>query len=353
MQPAVYPPTVYLNTLLHGGKPLLKYWHRPNPLLRQRLQEAPWVKYSRTYGCFVSHRTEQNIELTRRHFAGLAAVNTSYLDRAPRLKPAEGATVIAQKHESRPLQRVPERPVVRLVPLQAQDQTLIRLSFAYDREIFRRLRGSRVAQWLAKEKCFTVPAASQALHTVADELAGAAWLWLAQGMQIKDLSLLQRLWEQSYAKGPEYIACPPAYLERLFLRNYSLTTIRTYHSLLLRFLNGYADKGKEAIDAFTAEDINHYHRGMVQAGKYSVSLINQSINAVKFYYHQVLSRPDLPLNEVERPEKADRLPLVLSKEEVQKILQGTENLKHRCLLQLLYAGGLRIGELINLKITDI
>ncbi len=54
VQPAFHPPTLYLNTLLHAGKPLLKYWHRPNPLLRQRLQEAPWVKYSKTYGCFVS-----------------------------------------------------------------------------------------------------------------------------------------------------------------------------------------------------------------------------------------------------------------------------------------------------------
>lgn len=92
---------------------------------------------------------------------------------------------------------------------------------------------------------------------------------------------------------------------------------------------------------------------VVQAGKYSHSLINQSINAVKFYFHQVLSRPGLGLNEVEWPEKPDRLPLMLSWEEVQKILKGTENLKHRCLLQLLYAGGLRIGELINLRITDI
>jgi len=56
---------------------------------------------------------------------------------------------------------------------------------------------------------------------------------------------------------------------------------------------------------------------------------------------------------VERPEKPFQLPSVLSKEEVGRILAATENLKHRCLLQLLYAGGLRIGEVINLKVTDV
>ncbi|WP_239023019.1 tyrosine-type recombinase/integrase [Pontibacter mangrovi] len=61
----------------------------------------------------------------------------------------------------------------------------------------------------------------------------------------------------------------------------------------------------------------------------------------------------MDLSQVERPEKADRLPTVLSKQEVQRILSATANLKHRCLLQLLYAGGLRIGEVINLKITDV
>ena len=101
------------------------------------------------------------------------------------------------------------------------------------------------------------------------------------------------------------------------------------------------------------EEINQYHRQMVQCGTYSYSFVNQSINAVKFYFQRVLGRHTMDLSQVERPEKADRLPMVLSKQEVQKILASTDNLKHRCLLQLLYAGGLRIGEVINLKLTDV
>ncbi len=135
--------------------------------------------------------------------------------------------------------------------------------------------------------------------------------------------------------------------------NYSPNTIRTYHSLLLRFLNGHAEQGSEQINSFTEHQINQYHRGMVQSNQYSCSLINQSINAVKFYYHRVVGRPEVNLNQVERPEKPERLPGVLSKEEVAKILEATENLKHHSMLQLLYAGGLRISEVIQLKITDV
>jgi site-specific recombinase XerD len=186
-----------------------------------------------------------------------------------------------------------------------------------------------------------------------DEVQGAAQVWLCNTLKIDYKTLMRRLWEQTYVKGASYITCPIDYLEKLFLLNYSMNTIRTYHSLLLRFLNSHKDRGLEQVNAFTEEDINQYHRQMVQVGAYSCSFINQSINAVKFYYQRVLGRHEVQLNNVERPEKPDRLPTVLSKEEVKKILSATDNLKHRCLLQLLYAGGLRIGEVINLRLTDV
>jgi integrase/recombinase XerD len=112
-------------------------------------------------------------------------------------------------------------------------------------------------------------------------------------------------------------------------------------------------QGLELINAFSAEEINRYHRGMVQSQKYSHSTVSQSINAVKFYFQRVLGRHSVRLEDVERPEKPSRLPQVLSKQEVLRILSVTENLKHRCLLQLLYAGGLRISEVINLRISDV
>ena len=66
-----------------------------------------------------------------------------------------------------------------------------------------------------------------------------------------------------------------------------------------------------------------------------------------------MGRPEVNLNQIERPENPEKLPGVLRKAEAAKILATINKLKRRCLLQLLYAGGLRISEGIHLKITDV
>jgi integrase/recombinase XerD len=86
---------------------------------------------------------------------------------------------------------------------------------------------------------------------------------------------------------------------------------------------------------------------------YSCSFVSQSINAIKFYYQRVLDRHEVQRANLKQPEQPYRFPTVLSKQAEQMIRQGTDNLKHRCLLQLLYAGDLRIGQVINLRLTDV
>ncbi|MDX5423396.1 MAG: site-specific integrase [Hymenobacteraceae bacterium] len=346
-------PVVFLNALEHEGKRFIRLWFKANPFIVKRLKEANWLKYSKTYKCFVMHRTDQCIEKLHQHFEGLAKLDARYLDRPKRLRPAEGATILAAGHASDPLPRVTALPVVRLQPLQHEGRTLIQLSFQYSKEIYTFLWRSPFCTWVKELKCFAMANESRLFHELLDVLEGTAQVWLAQTLHIRDLPLQARLWEQSYVKGPTYISCPLPFIEKLFLLNYSLNTIRTYHALLLRFLNGHSVQGLEQVNAFSAEEINRYHRGMVQSQRYSHSTVSQSINAVKFYYQRVLGRHSVRLEDVERPEKPNRLPQVLSRQEVQRILSVTENLKHRCLLQLLYAGGLRISEVINLRISDV
>lgn len=346
-------PTIYLNALEHAGKQFIKLWHKPDQHISQRMKQAAWIKFSKTYKCFVMQRTPHTIELTYAHFEGIAAVDTRYLNKPKRLRLLAGAVVLADGRVTEPLEKVPARPVVRLSPLQHAEKAVIQISFQYNKEIYNSLKYSRVAQWLPGPKCFALPTENTALHTLLTELQEVAQVWLCQALTIRDMALQARLWEQTYVKEPGYIACPLPYVEKLYLLNYSMNTIRTYHSLLLRFLNAHREQGLEKVNAFSEEEINRYHRSMVQGQQYSCSLINQSINAVKFYYQRVLGRHAMQLNNVERPEKPQRLPTVLSKQEVAGILAATDNLKHRCMLQLLYAGGLRIGEVINLRLTDV
>lgn len=62
---------------------------------------------------------------------------------------------------------------------------------------------------------------------------------------------------------------------------------------------------------------------------------------------------DIGTLHLSRPKKEKKLPVVLSKEEVRSIIEVTHNLKHKTLLSLIYSGGLRVGEAINLRIDDI
>jgi site-specific recombinase XerD len=86
--------------------------------------------------------------------------------------------------------------------------------------------------------------------------------------------------------------------------------------------------------------------------KVSESLIHSRLNAIKFYFEQVLHRENFFID-IPRPKKKSSLPKVLSKEDIEKLFYSTSNLKHLVILKLCYGMGLRVSEIVNLKISHI
>jgi site-specific recombinase XerD len=84
----------------------------------------------------------------------------------------------------------------------------------------------------------------------------------------------------------------------------------------------------------------------------SISYQNQAINAIKFYYEKVAGGVR-KFYQLERPLKEQKLPTVLSVEEIQAMIKATVNLKHKLLIMMCYSAGLRISELLNLRVTDL
>lgn len=99
-------------------------------------------------------------------------------------------------------------------------------------------------------------------------------------------------------------------------------------------------------------DLEQFNTEYILKKGYSVAYQNQFINAVKLYYKRNPERI-LILGELERPKKPKSLPVVLSREEVSRVLDNVKNLKHRAILSIIYACGLRISEAINLEVRDI
>lgn len=132
-------------------------------------------------------------------------------------------------------------------------------------------------------------------------------------------------------------------------RRYAMATIRTYTQSLSLFFRFTANKHPEEI---TTEDLENFHQGYIIKRKYSVSFQSQVINAVKLYFSTKKKRKLEPVA-IERPKKPRVLPHVLSKEEVKAILHAHQNIKHRTMLSLIYACGLRRSELLQLRLEDV
>ena len=160
-------------------------------------------------------------------------------------------------------------------------------------------------------------------------------------------------------KGSNLIQLPPlpvaatAKIEefRMWMKQqrYSENTIKTYTDGIKTFLRYFHSKTPAEI---TNSDLIVFNYGYILKNRYSSSFQNQVINAVKLFFLKVENRK-LDIDQIERPRREHKLPNVLSKEEVAAILKAPLNLKHCAMLSLIYASGLRRGELLNLKPADV
>lgn len=131
-------------------------------------------------------------------------------------------------------------------------------------------------------------------------------------------------------------------------RRYSENTIHHYTEGLKVFLQFIGKPTSEITNA----DLERFNHDYVLRHQYSSSFQNQIINAVKLFFRSI-HNTRFNVDAVERPRREHKLPNVLSKDEVKQIITSPTNVKHRAMLSLIYACGLRRSELLNLKPSNI
>ena len=131
----------------------------------------------------------------------------------------------------------------------------------------------------------------------------------------------------------------------LLAQNYSTSSIKTYTHLMNKFLAFT----KSTI--FTQEDLTKY---LVHCRReeFSASTMRQITSAVKLFAN-LLNIQGIDVSKIIYPRKSNPLPKVLSVEDIRKLLDETINLKHKAIVSILYSTGIRRGEVIRLKVTDI
>ena len=133
----------------------------------------------------------------------------------------------------------------------------------------------------------------------------------------------------------------------LKIRNYSPRTIKSYIRCLQEYFNYTKNKNIGQVN------INLIKKFLLQKHekKYSPQTINLYLNAIKFFYRDIIKAPQkINLKFAKRTKK---LPIVLSRQEIKKIISSIKNIKHKLLISLSYGAGLRVSEIINLKIQDV
>lgn len=132
-------------------------------------------------------------------------------------------------------------------------------------------------------------------------------------------------------------------------KRYSESTIKTYTESIGLFLRYFSEKDILEIDN---DDLIAFNNDYIIKNKLSSSFQNQIVNAIKLFF-RALSNFKMDVELIHRPRREKKLPNVLSKEEVKKILDAPSNLKHRAMLAMIYSCGLRRSELLNLTKHDI
>jgi site-specific recombinase XerD len=138
------------------------------------------------------------------------------------------------------------------------------------------------------------------------------------------------------------------YSDVMIGQRYSWRTIKSYTIAFAKYIIHIQKAPSEA----TAQEVNKFistHAGT----KVSDSYLNTLINGIKFYYHKVAFIKDFEIEQIKRPRKSRILPTILSVQEVDKMLRSCNNLKHACILYTIYSGGMRLNEVLSLKVKDI
>ena len=120
----------------------------------------------------------------------------------------------------------------------------------------------------------------------------------------------------------------------------------------VRAVRQLAEYYHKSPDAITEEELRQYFLHLIKVKKQSASTITVALCGIKFFYVQTLQR-SWPTLELIRAPKEKKLPVVLSIEEVQRVLNCVQKPHHRACLQSIYACGLRISEGVHLQVNDI
>jgi len=268
--------------------------------------------------------------------------------------------------------------VVTLQPLTLEGKEFIRIIFMPSHTVTAAVRKCSGVKWNQSGKYWYLPLAKQNFNQLSLSLRGIASIDHAalreyliskkrpkNSRKVKQVSLgpaevkgslqkgLQRVSEEFPGERgevhPVNLHVLDAMEQHLKLKAYSKSTVKTYLNEMSQLL--------KALKNMPADELNdgHIKRYLVycyEKLKLSENTLHSRINAMKFYYEQVLHRSKF-FWDIPRPKRPLQLPKLLNEVELARLFNAMENKKHKAMLFTAYSAGLRVSEIVSLKIADV
>lgn len=257
-----------------------------------------------------------------------------------------------------------------LKPLLHRNQECIGIYFTRNTQLEKAVRKLAGVKWSKTNGCWYIPLSESGYHALLAYVKDLAQInnsplrrYLQQKKQVqatvplpvkakpasasqpaKPVALTEA-WKLSTAN----LAALESYIQKLQLKAYSPSTIQTYRKEFMQLLKLLHEK---PVESLTVEDLKRYMSYVLVKEKLSENTAHSRLNALKFYFEQVLGKEKF-FYEIPRPKKVQKLPKVISEEKILEGLLKVANIKHRALLLLAYSAGMRVSEVVSLRVTDI
>ena len=257
-----------------------------------------------------------------------------------------------------------------LSPLLHRNNECIGIYFDKNTAVEKIIRRQPAVKWSQTNRCWYIPLTEAAYHllvkdlkekAIVDNAALKAYLEKRRKVQSALPEKKQPVIKKITAAGKppassaawqlsnENLKALQSFTEILKLKSYSESTIKTYTNEFLQLLQLLKNK---PADDLTVADLKRYMVFAMEKQGISENTAHSRLNALKFYYEQVLGREKF-FWEIPRPKKPQLLPKLLNEEEIRRLFNALTNKKHKAMLFTAYSAGLRVSEIVNLKMADI
>lgn len=244
-------------------------------------------------------------------------------------------------------------------PLYHRSKEVIGLYFPYDKEVIESIKNLGQSRWSRTMRCWYIPCEKESYEELKEKLQGLAEInvtelrnYLKQRKVVSQQGVVRKV---TFDMMRAHLLCDAnlkalkAMRSLLIMKGYSRNTIKVYCNEFYRFLRLLKEVDVNTIEK---KHVLSYLLWLIKDQGASEQYVHSVVNALKFYFEKVLKREpefyDLP-----RPKKPFKLPEILSHEDIKQIINSIDNLKHRTIIMTCYAAGLRVSEVVNLRVGDI